>query len=188
MSHRAALHIARFSASRARRSAGESSFSWLLSSSGLCMRNRSWCRRSALAVRTGATGSPAPAYSGLSLGQREKQREVGGLLRHSSCLPVSDSPSQWVVPHPKPPSREVEGHLTEASCSFDKSVLITVSLSPQNPSLCTLRLLKSRSHLLHRGSSWAQDTADPLTQTWSRFSARASFPPPANSSGSCCSP
>lgn len=68
LAHRAALHMARFSASRARRSAGDSSFSCPASSSGLCIRSRSWCRRSALAVRTGAAGSGSP---GLSLPGRE---------------------------------------------------------------------------------------------------------------------
>lgn len=56
--YRAARHMALFSASRARFSAGDRSLSGATASSGLCMRSLSLCRRSAFAVRTGAADSP----------------------------------------------------------------------------------------------------------------------------------
>lgn len=80
--HRAARHRARFSASRARRSAGESSFSWALSSSGLCTRSRSWCRRSAFAVLTGTLHSPPLGEAGISLIRQETHRMTWPLPHH----------------------------------------------------------------------------------------------------------
>lgn len=66
----AALHMALFSASRARFSEGERSLSPAGASSGLCILSRSCCLRSALAVRMGAPDSPG--YTGIRLEEGEE--------------------------------------------------------------------------------------------------------------------
>lgn len=93
--HLAALHRARFSASSARRSAGDRARSGT-GSSGLCMRIRSWWRRSALAVLTGAlpparSGDPGP-------GLRAEQGRVG-LGRPAGAAPGRQQ-SRWALTLP----------------------------------------------------------------------------------------
>lgn len=70
----AALHMALFSASRARFSAGDRSLSPAGASSGLCILSRSCCLRSALAVRMGAPDSPG--YTRIRLGGEGGTRHV----------------------------------------------------------------------------------------------------------------
>lgn len=96
----AALHMALFSASSARFSAGDKSLSADTLSSGLCTRILSWCLRSALAVRMGAADSPG--YTGIRLRTHViKSIRTGArpttvlFLKHAMILQVTQSWS-WV--------------------------------------------------------------------------------------------